>query len=308
MAECKIGSQCYIDSKGINLEEKTVSVVMSDESKVLRFSWDDGMYDLILEHSEEAVDLARKDIMPVLLQHDTYELPLGIWQNIRIEDGKLKGTAKFDSEDAKAMEVFGKISRGFMQTFSVGVTIKDKVLDSEKEGKKTYKATRWEITECSVVTIPAIPNARVGLAAMPDDAKIVNSHKGMPMELSQENFNALLAEKEVLSTQLKTLETQVETLELKNVEIEALKAEVDTKLSEAIASKTSYEQEVVTRVREAFSCNLTVETAVEMLGAETADKASLIALRAMSNGSGASPQSGSETKVNSWGDRFSKKS
>ncbi len=308
MAECKIGSQCYIDSKGIDLENKTVSVIMSDESKVLRFSYEDGMYDLILDHSEGAVVLTRKDIMPVLLQHETEDLPHGIWENVRLENRKLKGLARFDSEDPKAMEIFGKIARGFMQTFSVGINIIEKILESDIDGKKTYRATKWEITECSVVTVPAIPNARVGLAAMPDDAKIVNSHRGMPMELSQENFNALLAEKEVLSTQLKTLETQVETLELKNVEIEALKAEIDTKLSEAIASKTSYEQEVVTRVREAFSCNLTVETAVEMLGAETADKASLIALRAMSNGSGASPQSGSETKVNSWGDRFSKKS
>ena len=96
---CKIGSQCYIDSKGIDLENKIVPVILSDESKVLRFSWEDGMYDLILEHTEKAVDLKRKDILPVLLQHDTEMLPLGIWQNIRIEDKKLKGDAKFDSED-----------------------------------------------------------------------------------------------------------------------------------------------------------------------------------------------------------------
>jgi len=307
---CKIGSQCYIDSKGIDLENKIVPVILSDESKVLRFSWEDGMYDLILEHTEKAVDLKRKDILPVLLQHDTEMLPLGIWQNIRIEDNKLKGDAKFDSEDAKAMEIFGKMSRGFMQTFSVGVTIHDKVLDSEVGNKKTYKATRWEITECSVVTVPAIPNATIGMAAMPDNTKIANSIKGANMNFSQENFDILLSEKATMSEKLTELETKVEenfaALEAKNAEMTVLKADMEAKLSEAIADKAKFEEEAQTRVREAFACGVNVDVAIEMLKAENADKASIIALRA-NQSNGGSHQGNMASGSNPWGEFFGNK-
>jgi HK97 family phage prohead protease len=290
--QCQIGMSCYAETNGIDLENKVVPVILSDETKVMRFSWDDGVYYLSLSHDEGAVDLARASILPILLQHNTDMLPLGIYENVRLEDGKLKANARFDSEDALAMEIFGKMSRGFMQTFSVGVTILSKTLIAETvTGEKTYLADSWQITEASVVSVPAIPSAKVGLsdetimgATMPSvtlcDKKIApNSHEGNPMEFNKTNFEALLAEKAGFDKKLETLEATVAegtvALEAEKAEIVALTAKMDAMDATAQAFKVESE----TRIREALSIGVDADTAIAMLSAETAEKASQLALQ-----------------------------
>lgn len=159
-----LNSECFFATNAVNVDNKTVDVVLSEETKVIRFDWENGIYDLVLQHNNESIDFSRKDIMPVLLQHEQDMLPIGKWKNIRLVGGKIKGTAIFDKQDEKAMEVFGKIERGFMQSFSVGISIEKKILEEEynENGRKTFKATRWGMNEASVVTVPAIPNAKVG--------------------------------------------------------------------------------------------------------------------------------------------------
>jgi len=165
MDKTNFNSAIIVDAT-IDSENKTVKAVLSEETKVIRYNYKDGVYDLILDHSENAIDFSRKDIMPVLLQHNDYSLPIGIWENVRLEDGKVKAMARFDSEDSKAMEIFGKIERNIMKSFSVGIQIDKQVLieENNENGRKTYKATKWQLQEASVVTIPAIPNAKVGLS------------------------------------------------------------------------------------------------------------------------------------------------
>ncbi|MBE9491114.1 MAG: HK97 family phage prohead protease [Bacteroidetes bacterium] len=154
-----------IDKNAINSDNKTIEVILCDETKVVRYSWDFGYYDLILEHTKESVNLERADILPLLVQHDTYSLPIGKWENVRVEDGKLKGTAVFDSKDEQAMEIFGKFERGFMKSFSIGIGSIEKIQTQElnENGRKEFKAIKWSLQECSVVTIPANENAKVGL-------------------------------------------------------------------------------------------------------------------------------------------------
>lgn len=162
--QCSVGSQCYIDSNNIDLENYKVPVVLSDESKVLRFSFENGLYELILEHSDGAIDLKRADILPLLVQHNSEELPIGTFEDIRLEDKKLKATAIFDDEDEMAMKVFKKVSKGIMKSLSVGINVNKKV--PIKGQKNVFKATSWELQECSFVTIPAIPTAKVGLSEL----------------------------------------------------------------------------------------------------------------------------------------------
>ena len=300
---CKIGTQCYIDSNGIDIENKTIAVILSDESKVIRYSWDEGVYHIILDHKPESVDLRRKDILPILLQHNTDMLPLGIYENVRLEDGKLKANAKFDPEDDMAMEIFGKMSRGFMQTLSVGVTIHGKELEEESDQGNTYRATRWEITEASIVTVPAIPTAKVGLnndevATMPTASsdKIVNSNIGESMKFDRNNMDATEAYFNSLVESKQHLNENVKLLNEKNIaltsQLEATKESLEAQREVAKTAKEAFEvekskmAEAETRVREAISLNLDAETAVEMLQAETAEEASKLALKKNeSNGS-----------------------
>lgn len=161
----------------VNSETKTISVILSDETKVIRWSWEKDWFDVILVHDINSVDLTRKDIMPLLVQHNTEMLPIGRWENIRIEDRKLKGDAVFDPEDEYAMEIFGKFERKFMQSFSVGLGEWRLQLfeDINENGRSTYKAVEWSLQECSVVTIPAIPNAKVGFSNQQEENQTENN-------------------------------------------------------------------------------------------------------------------------------------
>lgn len=45
----------------------------------------------------------------MLLNHDDYSLPIGRWENIRVEGGKILADAVFDEGDARAAEVKRKV-------------------------------------------------------------------------------------------------------------------------------------------------------------------------------------------------------
>ena len=143
MNNCKLGSTCYIEANGIDTENHSIPVVLSDESNVQRYSWEDGEYTLILSHDESAVDLHRADILSIFVNHKTYDLPIGRFINVRLEDKKLKADALFDPGDEKSMMIFNKLSTGFLQSFSIGIEVTKKELVSKKDKHKTYRATQW---------------------------------------------------------------------------------------------------------------------------------------------------------------------
>ena len=148
---------------GTDLENFRIPVILSDESEVVRYSWSDGKYFLTLKHGADNVDLSRKDILSLFVNHNTYELPIGKFEDVRLEDNKLKAWAVFDEDDDMSMKIFKKLSKGFLQSFSVGISVITKELVKEDDGVKYYDVTKWGIDEASVVGIPAIPTAKVGM-------------------------------------------------------------------------------------------------------------------------------------------------
>ena len=123
MDKCKVGTTCQFLKDGVDLENKKVPVILSDESEVVRYSFQDGKHFIRLLHGEENVDLSRKDILSLFINHDTFELPIGKFENVRIEDNKLKAVADFDADDDDSMKIFNKLAKGFLQSFSVGIDI-----------------------------------------------------------------------------------------------------------------------------------------------------------------------------------------
>lgn len=156
----------HIDTKLIDKEQAKVSFILSDETQVTRYSWSEGFYMLQLLHDEENIDLKRAGILKLFYQHDTHgeRPPIGRFENVRIEDKKLKADAYFDKEDEFAMQIFGKIERGFLESVSVGVTVLDGYMKEFENKPSEYTATLWQLNEVSVVNIPAIPSAKVGLS------------------------------------------------------------------------------------------------------------------------------------------------
>lgn len=191
-----------IVSKLVNSDEAKVPLILSDETKVIRWDRANGKYNLTLKHNKDSIDLERSNILKLFYQHDTHgnTPPIGRIDNVRLEDGKLKADAYFDKEDKFAMQIFGKIERGFLESVSVGITIHDGYM-TEKKSKsiaKEYTATKWELNEVSIVNIPAIPTAGVGLSQQ-------NNTKGNQMDLSGLTVEALTDSRPELVAELKKM-------------------------------------------------------------------------------------------------------
>lgn len=88
----------------------------------------------------------------VLLSHDSYELPIGVATDLRIEDGKMIASGKFApaSANPKAQQVRQLYDLGILRATSVGF------IEKEREGNIITKA---ELLEFSFVSIPANPYA-----------------------------------------------------------------------------------------------------------------------------------------------------
>lgn len=182
----KLNATTTFDASLIDSEQKRVPLVLSDETQVIRWDWQNGLYNLTLSHGEENIDLGRAGILKLFYQHETHGStpPIGRLENVRLEDGKLKADAVFDAEDEFAMQIFGKIERGFLESVSVGVSILKGTMREFKSKPNEYTATRWELNEVSIVNVPAIPSAKVGLSQ-------TNLNKGNDMEISDITFEFL---------------------------------------------------------------------------------------------------------------------
>lgn len=99
---------------------------------------------------------------PVMyLNHNDWGTPIGRWENIRIEDGKLMADPLFDLEDEEGKKIAGKVDRGFLRMASVGLRAVERSEESELmlPGQKYPTVTRWQLREASIVGIGANHNA-----------------------------------------------------------------------------------------------------------------------------------------------------
>ncbi len=100
----------------------------------------------------------------MLLNHNDYSLPIGRWENIRIEGSRILADAVFDSADPRAEEVMRKVEGGFLRMASIGAWApeeKSDAFDLMLPGQKLPTVTRWTVREASIVTIGANHNALV---------------------------------------------------------------------------------------------------------------------------------------------------
>lgn len=102
---------------------------------------------------------------PVMfLNHADFELPIGRWENIRIEGSRILADAVFDDNDERACEVRDKVANDFIRAASIGAWPPEELSDDEKlklPGQTGPTITKWTIREASIVTIGANHNALV---------------------------------------------------------------------------------------------------------------------------------------------------
>jgi len=98
----------------------------------------------------------------MLLNHNDYSMPIGRWENIRKEGGKIIADPVFDDQDVTGREVKGKVERDFIRMASIGAWPPEEVDDNpvmKLEGQRGPTVTRWTVREASIVTIGGNHNA-----------------------------------------------------------------------------------------------------------------------------------------------------
>lgn len=119
----------------------------------------------ILDHGEKSIDMSRAaDGLPLLWGHDghTRGTVVGRVENLRVEDKRLRGDLRFystpDAQDVKTI-----VSEGHRE-MSIGYTVERMKLEStdEKSQMATYRVTRWQPMEASIVAVPADHTVGVG--------------------------------------------------------------------------------------------------------------------------------------------------
>jgi HK97 family phage prohead protease len=129
-----------------DMEARTVDAVLSTDTPLSRWGVSE-----VLSHDERSIDLSRTERgLPLLWGHDP-DKPIGKVKNLRLDDGKLRGTLHF-SNNPDAAWIWQDVRDGFLDDVSIGYSVsKWDVNDDETE----YVARRWELLEASVVTVPA---------------------------------------------------------------------------------------------------------------------------------------------------------
>lgn len=97
----------------------------------------------------------------MLLNHDDWDLPIGRWENIRVEGTRILADAVFDEDDERAVAVMGKVERGFLKAASIGAwpgqTSEDPSL--MLTGQRYPTMVTWTVREASICTIGSNHNA-----------------------------------------------------------------------------------------------------------------------------------------------------
>lgn len=109
------------------------------------------------------------------------QLPIGIWKDLRIENGPstgsgpvLTGEPVFDENDEFAVKIKQKYESGILNACSIGFAPLEwsDAPEMLKEGQKVATVTRCRLLEISICDIPSNANATVVL--YDDDNKVIN--------------------------------------------------------------------------------------------------------------------------------------
>lgn len=107
-------------------------------------------------------------------------LPIGHWENVRVENGTLLADAVFDTDDEFAAAIASKVQKGIIRMASVGITVIETSFDRAnlKPGQTRETVTKWKLREASIVDLGANDNA-ISLAFYDLD--------GNPLDLNANN-------------------------------------------------------------------------------------------------------------------------
>ena len=125
---------------------------------------------------------------PVLFNHNRDQI-VGRWTNIRVKEGKLIGRIVWAKSDKWPMGSYIRdlVREGILRTVSVGFqpTAKQPLTKEASQQHGPWRFTRSQLLECSLVSVPANPNALALSKDLPRDvlATVFCKPAGSPDEL-----------------------------------------------------------------------------------------------------------------------------
>lgn len=161
--------------------------VMSDDSV-------DRVGDIIDQRGWQ-LDNFRKN--PVALFGHNSEFPIGKWLDVGVKDGRLTGQLELmPAVSERLRELHAAVAAGVLRAVSVGFHPKEyeRIEDSKVGGLRFLKA---ELVECSLVSVPANPNALAiakALGISPDGQQLIFSGGIAAGESQRPKVNGGLAE------------------------------------------------------------------------------------------------------------------
>lgn len=168
---------------------------------------------------------------------DAYSGPIGKWENIRIEDGKLLADAVFDDTDELAQKISAKVEGGFIKGASIGFSTIETSIEPAvlSKGQTRPTVTKSLIYEASIVDLPG----NMAALALYDSA-------GNKIELSAGTGNQL---NEVLpliqnSNNMSQLKLAAATLAILSLQTTATETDVDHAVKQLSDKNTELENKL----------------------------------------------------------------
>jgi HK97 family phage major capsid protein/HK97 family phage prohead protease len=122
--------------------------VMSDDSV-------DRLGDVIEQDGWKLDNFLKNPI--ALFGHDS-SFPVGTWKDVRVRGNRLQGKLELmPAVSPRLQEIHAAVNGGVLRAVSVG--FKPIKVEPLADGKKGYRFIEHELVECSVVAVPANPNA-----------------------------------------------------------------------------------------------------------------------------------------------------
>lgn len=163
-------------------------LALSSAEEIERYGWFGDRWVEVLDHTPEAISTARMTRgLPLLLDHDSRQ-QVGRIENLRVEDGVMRGTPRF-SRSQTAQEIAQDVRDGIRTDVSVGYRILEWREVEQRDGVPVIRVTRWEPMEGSLVAIPADVTVGVGrsdeAAAAPNQDETASTTTGSEPEEEQ---------------------------------------------------------------------------------------------------------------------------
>ncbi|MFP5039432.1 HK97 family phage prohead protease [Parasediminibacterium sp. JCM 36343] len=120
--------------------------------------------------------------MPCFYDHRTWEIPLGHWENLRKEDGKLLGDLVINGDNEREKTYINKIQNGDIKGASIGAEPINWCSDTQllKPGQTKPTLTDCTLFEASITPLPA------------NSAALALKHEGNLVTLSKDNSGHII--------------------------------------------------------------------------------------------------------------------